>query len=113
MPAVSVDNFAVQCVLIGFFVCDWASFNMYLFFQNQDLYRSELRKSDTVVSCVGGFGKTDAYMELVNGEANIKLAEVRLGVTVCVSRICVERVLTSIDGCISLICGSIEALFNR
>eukprot|EP00903_Cladosiphon_okamuranus_P015044 g13918.t1 len=42
---------------------------------NQDLYRAELRQSDTVVSCVGGFGKTDAYMGLVNGEANIKLAE--------------------------------------
>ncbi|CAM9185828.1 unnamed protein product [Scytosiphon promiscuus] len=42
---------------------------------NQDLYRAELRQSDTVVSCVGGFGKTDAYMELVNGETNIKLAE--------------------------------------
>ncbi|CAM9615304.1 unnamed protein product [Ascophyllum nodosum] len=40
-----------------------------------DIYRAELLKSDTVVSCVGGFGKTDAYMELVNGEANIKLAE--------------------------------------
>lgn len=46
--------------------------------QNQDLYRAELRQSDTVVSCVGGFGKTDAYMGLVNGEANIKLAEVCL-----------------------------------
>lgn len=44
--------------------------------KNQDLYRAELRKSDTVISCVGGFGRTDAYMELVNGEANIKLAEV-------------------------------------
>ncbi|CAM9505046.1 unnamed protein product [Ectocarpus sp. 4 AP-2014] len=42
---------------------------------NQDLYRAELRRSDTVVSCVGGFGKTDAYMGLVNGETNIKLAE--------------------------------------
>lgn len=45
--------------------------------QNQDLYRAELRQSDTVVSCIGGFGKTDAYMGLVNGETNIKLAEVR------------------------------------
>lgn len=44
--------------------------------QNQDAYRTELRKSDSVVSCIGGFGKTDAYMGLVNGEANIKLAEV-------------------------------------
>lgn len=44
--------------------------------KNQDLYRAELRKSDTVISCIGGFGRTDAYMELVNGEANIKLAEV-------------------------------------
>lgn len=44
--------------------------------QNQEVYRAELRKSDTVVSCVGGFGKTDAYMGLVNGEANINLAEV-------------------------------------
>ena len=44
--------------------------------QNQDLYRAELRQSDTVISCVGGFGKTDAYMVLINGEANIKLVEV-------------------------------------
>lgn len=50
---------------------------MSLSLQNQEAYRAELRKSDTVISCVGGFGKTDAYMELVNGEANIKLAEVR------------------------------------
>ncbi|CAN0003804.1 unnamed protein product [Laminaria digitata] len=42
---------------------------------NQDLYRAELRQSDTVISCVGGFGKTDAYMGLINGEANIKLVE--------------------------------------
>lgn len=47
--------------------------------QNQEVYRAELRKSDTVVSCVGGFGKTDAYMGLVNGEANINLAKVRVG----------------------------------
>lgn len=45
-------------------------------YQNQDLYRAELRQSDTVVSCIGGFGKTDAYMGLINGETNIKLAEV-------------------------------------
>lgn len=61
--------------------------------QNQDLYRAELRQSDTVVSCVGGFGKTDAYMGLVNGEANIKLAEVCLcshGLFVCAC-VCVVR----------------------
>lgn len=51
--------------------------------QNQDLYRAELRQTDTVISCVGGFGKTDAYMGLINGEANIKLVEVR-------SRLCLR-----------------------
>lgn len=45
--------------------------------QNQETYREELRDSDTVVSCVGGFGATSAYMDLVNGDANVKLAEVR------------------------------------
>lgn len=45
--------------------------------QNQETYREELRESDTVVSCVGGFGATSAYMDLVNGDTNVKLAEVR------------------------------------
>ncbi len=62
------------------YCCNWFCLALphlvLLFCQNQDLYRAELRRSDTVVSCVGGFGKTDAYMGLVNGEANIKLAEV-------------------------------------
>lgn len=57
--------------------------------QNQDLYRAELRQTDTVVSCVGGFGKTDAYMGLINGEANIKLVEVRSRIVYCCRLICV------------------------
>lgn len=69
-------------VCVSVCVCLFSSprymLSLSLSFQNQDLYRTELRQSDTVVSCVGGFGKTDAYMGLVNGETNIKLAEVRV-----------------------------------
>lgn len=38
-------------------------------------YMSELQECDAVVSCIGGFGATDAYLNLVNGDCNIKLAE--------------------------------------
>jgi hypothetical protein len=34
-----------------------------------------MAECESVVSCVGGFGATDAYMGLVNGDCNMKLAE--------------------------------------
>jgi hypothetical protein len=34
-----------------------------------------MAECESVVSCVGGFGATDAYMGLINGDCNMKLAE--------------------------------------
>jgi hypothetical protein len=31
---------------------------------------------DAAISCVGGFGQTDAYLRLVNGDCNLKVLEV-------------------------------------
>lgn len=34
-----------------------------------------MSECDAVVSCVGGFGATDAYLSLVNGDTNVRLAQ--------------------------------------
>lgn len=41
-----------------------------------ETYKGSMSSCDAVVSCVGGFGATDSYMQLVNGDCNVKLAEV-------------------------------------
>ncbi|KAG5188209.1 hypothetical protein JKP88DRAFT_136857, partial [Tribonema minus] len=40
-----------------------------------DSYKSALEGCDSVVSCIGGFGATDSYLNLVNGDCTIKLCE--------------------------------------
>jgi hypothetical protein len=41
-----------------------------------EVYRSALSECDSVVSCIGGFGATDSYLNLVNGDCTIKLCEI-------------------------------------
>ncbi|CAM9493710.1 unnamed protein product [Chrysoparadoxa australica] len=42
---------------------------------DRETYAGVLAGSDCVISCIGGFGKTDAYMGLVNGDCNMEVVE--------------------------------------